>query len=136
MAAHLVRRNIRSVPWVGEEALALTGEQDPTGHDIGPRVSKSSSLPEEPDSRILRSYCGAKEFGNPGPLHIKPKAHAEEEEMSEDERKGSNCQETLPKTILFSANRDHGRREQQATKGSLPERPKGKHKCNEIAMGE
>ena len=28
--------------------------------------------------------CGAKEFGNPGPFHIKPKAHAEEEEMSED----------------------------------------------------
>ena len=29
--------------------------------------------------------CGAKEFGNPSSFHIKPKAHAEEEEMSEDE---------------------------------------------------
>ena len=29
-------------------------------------------------------YCGAKEFGNLGPFHIKPKAHVEEEEMSED----------------------------------------------------
>ena len=67
---------------------------------------------------------------------IKPKTHAEEEEMSEDELKGPNYQETLPKTILFSANRDHGRREQQATKGSLPERLKGKHKCNETAIGE
>ena len=35
---------------------------------------------------MLRGYCGAKEFGNPGPFHIKPKAHAEKEEMSEDER--------------------------------------------------
>ena len=33
--------------------------------------------------------CGAKESGNPGPLHIKPKAHVEEEEMSEDERRRS-----------------------------------------------
>ena len=39
----------------------------------------------------IQSYrsCGAKEFGNPGPFHIKPKAHVEEEEMSEDERRRS-----------------------------------------------
>ena len=49
---------------------------------------------------------------------------------------GSECQETLPRTILFSANRDHGRRKRHATKGSLPEHPKGKHRCNETAMGE
>ena len=34
-------------------------------------------------------YCGAKGFGNPGPFHIKPKAHAEEEKMSEDEQRRS-----------------------------------------------
>ena len=56
---------------------------------MGPRTSKSSSPPEESDSRILRGYCGAKEFDNPGPFHIKPKAHAKEEEMSEDERRRS-----------------------------------------------
>ena len=119
-----MHRNARSMPWVSKEALDLR------------RTSKPSSPSKEPDSRVFRGYCGAKESSNPGPSHIKPKTHAEEEEMSEDERKGLNCQETLPKTILFSANRDHGRREQQATKGSLPERPKGKHKCNEIAIGE
>ena len=54
---------------------------------MGPRTSKSSSPPEELDSRILRGYCGAKELDNPGPFHIKPKAHAKEEEMSEDERR-------------------------------------------------
>ena len=58
-----------------------------TSHDEGPRTSKPSSSSEELDSRILRGYCGAKGFGNPGPFHIKPKAHAEEEEMSEDEQK-------------------------------------------------
>ena len=71
----------------GEEALALIGEQDSTDHDIGPRTSKSSSLPEELDSRILRGYCGVKGFGDLGPFHIKPMAHVEEEEMSEDEQR-------------------------------------------------
>ena len=58
-------------------------------HNKGPRTSKSSSSSEEPDSRILRGYCGAKGFGNPDLFHIKPKVHAEEEEMSEDERRRS-----------------------------------------------
>ena len=89
MTTHLIRRNARSVSWVGKEALALIGEQDLTSHDIGPRTSKSSSLPEKPDSRILRGYCGIKGFGNPGPFHIKPMAHAEEEKMSEDEQRKS-----------------------------------------------
>ena len=31
--------------------------------------------------------CGAKEFGDPGPFHIKPKVHVEEEEMFEDEQR-------------------------------------------------
>ena len=89
MTMHLVCRNIRSVPWVGEEALAPIGKQDLTGHDIGPRTSKSSSLSEEPGSMILRVYCGAKGFRGSDPFHIKPKAHAEEEEMPEDEQRES-----------------------------------------------
>ena len=89
MIVHLVHRNARSVPWVGEKALAPIGEQDSTGHDIGPRTSKSSSLSEEPGSMILRVYCGAKGFRDSSPFHIKPKAHAEEEEMPEDEQRES-----------------------------------------------
>ena len=65
------------------------GGQDSTGRDIGPRTSKSSSSLVEPDNKILKGYCGAKGFGNPGPFHIKPKAHAKEEEMSKDERRRS-----------------------------------------------
>ena len=34
----------------------------------------------------MRGYCGAEGFGKPDPFHIKPKAHAEEEETSEDEQ--------------------------------------------------
>ena len=34
-------------------------------------------------------YCGAKGSGDFGPFDIKPKAHTEEEEVSEDERRES-----------------------------------------------
>ena len=37
----------------------------------------------------MRGYCGAEGCGNPSPFHIKLKAHAEEEEMSEDEQRRS-----------------------------------------------
>ena len=60
-----------------------------TSHDEAPRTSKPSSLFEELDSRIFRGYYEAKGFGNPDPFHIKPKAHAEKEEMSEDEQRRS-----------------------------------------------
>ena len=63
----------------------LLREQGSTSHDIDPRTSKSFSSPEEPDSRILRGYCGAKGSKDSGPFHIRPKAHAEEEESPEDE---------------------------------------------------
>ena len=86
---HLVRRNARSVPWAGENALAPIGEQDSISHDIGPRASKPSSPSEEPGNRILRGYCGAKGSKDSGPFHIKSKAHAKEKEMSKDEQRES-----------------------------------------------
>ena len=82
---HLIRRSARSVSWVDKETLAPIGKQDSTGHDVGPRMSKSSSPSEDPDSRILRGYCGAKGSGDSGSFDIKPKAHAKEEEVLEDE---------------------------------------------------
>ena len=74
----------------------LIGGRDITGQDIGPRTSKSTSSLEEPDSRILKGYCRAKGFGDSSPFHIKPMAHAEEEEMSEDEQRRSQ----LPKDVV------------------------------------
>ena len=89
ITAHLVHLNARSVPLAGEEALALAGKQHSTGHDTGPRASKSSSSPEEPNSRILRRYSGAKGSKDPDPFHIKPMAHTEEKEMSEEGQRKS-----------------------------------------------
>ena len=86
MTVHLVCWNARSVLWAGKEALMPIGEQDSTGHAIGSRASKSSSSPEELDSRILRGYCRAKGSGDPGLFHIRPMVYAEEEEMSKNEQ--------------------------------------------------
>ena len=41
------------------------------------------------------SKCGVKELSNPDPLHTEPKAHAEKEEMPEDEQGESK----LPRDI-------------------------------------
>ena len=49
-----------------------------TSYDRDLMSSKPSSPSEEPDSRILRGYYGARELGDPGPLYTEPKAHLEE----------------------------------------------------------
>ena len=115
MTVHLVRRNARSIPWVSEEALAHIREQDSTSHDIGPRISKPSSLSEESGSKILRGYCGAKGSGDSGPFHIKPKAHAKEEEMPEDEQRESR----LPR---YTAKDDPVLGRPKSRKGKAPRR--------------
>ena len=71
-----------------------------TSHDKALRISKSSSSFEEPNSRILRGYYGVKEFDNPGPPHTKPKAHVEEEEMPEDERRKPKLPRNIAKDNL------------------------------------
>ena len=58
----LVRQSAMSVPWADEETLTPIGKQDLTGHDVGPRTSKSSSPSEEPGSMILRGYYGVRKF--------------------------------------------------------------------------
>ena len=63
----------------GQRGPGTRGGQDLTSHDESLRTSKPSSPSEEPDSRVLKGYYGAKESGNPDPFHIKPKTHAKEE---------------------------------------------------------
>ena len=77
MTMHLVCRSAKSVSWVDEETLAPIGKQDLTDHDVGPRMSKSSSPSKDLDSRILKGYCRAKGSRDSIPFNIKPKAHVE-----------------------------------------------------------
>ena len=85
MTMCLVRQSARSMSWVDEETLAPIGKQDSIGHDVGLRMSKSSSPSKDLDSRILKGYCGAKRSRDSSPFNIKPKAHVEQEEVPEDE---------------------------------------------------
>ena len=68
MIMHLVRRSVRSMPQVDEGTLTPIRKQDSTGHDVGPRTSKSSSPSEEPSSMILKGYYGARRFQRLRPI--------------------------------------------------------------------
>ena len=135
MTAHLKRRNTKSVPWASEEALVLTGEQDSTGHDIGPGTSKSSSPPEEPDNRILRGYCGPKDLATPAHFISSPWPMLRRKKCLRTNKESPDCQDILPRTTLSSVNQDHGWGKRHATKGSLLEHLKGKPKCSGPAIG-
>ena len=97
-----------------------------TSHDESPRTSKPPSPSGESDSRVLRGYCGAKDSGNPGPFHIKPKAHAEEKEMFEDEQRRSE----LPGDVVednFVLGKPKSRKEKAARhQGQFPRASQGK----------
>ena len=102
------------------------GGQDLTSHDESPRTSKPSSPFEELDSRVLRGYYGAKESSNPSPFHIRPKAHTEEEEMSEDERKRSKMPGDVAEENLVLG-KTRSRKEKAARhQGQSPKASQGK----------
>ena len=56
-------------------------------------ISSPRAMPRK--KKCLRKNWGAKEFGNPGSFHIKPKCHVKEEEMFDDKRRRFK----LPKDI-------------------------------------
>ena len=113
--------------------FGIHGGQDSTGRDIGPRILKSSSPSEEPDSRILRGYCGAKGFSNLGPFHIKPKTHAEEEEISEDEQRRSKLLgDAVEDNPAFSESRS--RKEKAARPQRQPPRASQAKRTNTVGQ--
>ena len=96
---------------------------------------KPSSPSKEPNSRILRGYCGAKEVDNPAPLYTKPKTHAEKGEMAEDEQKKPKWPRNVAEDDPALGIPNPRRKEQHADKGSLLERPQEKDKYSRISMG-
>ena len=136
MTARLVCRNTKSVPWAGEEALAPM--EDRTWQTM--MKARGYQNPHlHPRSRITGFWgaiVGPKNLVTPAHFISSLRPMPKRKKCPRTNKEGSSCQETLPRTILFSATRDHGRRKRHGTKGSLPEHPKGKHKCNETVMGE
>ena len=60
-------------------------------------------------------YCGAKGFGDLGPFHIGPMAHAEEKEMSEDEQRESRL-------LGYTAKDNHVLGRLKSRRGKVPRR--------------
>ena len=85
---------------------------------------------------VIKVSVGTKILETPAHFISSPRPTPKRKKCPRTNKEGLNCQETLPRTILFSANRNHGRRKRYATKGSFPGRPNGKHRCNKTIMGE
>ena len=68
--------------------------------------------------------CGAKGSRDSSPLHIKPKAHAEEEKCPRTNKGNPDCQDILPRTTLSSADQNHKRGRRHVARGSPLEDPK------------
>ena len=74
----------------------------------------------------FKGIVGPKDLGVPAHFNIKPKAQAKEENVREWLRKAQNCWEASPRTVLSSANRCHGMKEQHTIQSNLPSHPKRK----------
>ena len=136
MTMRLVRRSTRSVSWVDEETLAPIGKQDLICHDVGPRMSKSSSPSEDPDSRILRGYCGAKGSGTPAHLISSPRPTLRRKKCPRTNEGNPDRQIVLPRTTLSSAGQNHGREERHVARGNPLENRKRDSKPYGLAIGE
>ena len=58
---------------------------------------------------FLDTNCGIKRFGDPGPFHIKPMAHAKEDGMLENKQRKFRLPEYTTEDNPCPADRDHGR---------------------------
>ena len=135
MMARLVYWSARSVPWVGEEALALTEDKTRPAVTYARGHRNPPPRPRSWTTGFWGAIVGPKNLETLTHFTLSPRPMSRRKKCLSTNEEGPNCQETLPRTILSSTNRDHGRKMQHATKGSLPECLKGKHKCNESVMG-
>ena len=78
---------------------------------------------------------GSKNLATPAHFILSLRPMPRRKKCPRTNEESPNCQETSPRTILFSANRDHRREERHAIKGSLPGHPKKKDKYSGSTMG-
>ena len=121
-ALHIPRRQERVSD--KRRGSGIDGGQDLTSHDRGPMSPKPSSPSEESDSRILRGYCGAKEFDNPGPLYTGPNTHAKEGETAEDKQRKPKWPRNVAEDDLALGIPNPKGKEQHTGKGSPQSAPR------------
>ena len=66
---------------------------------------------------------------------LSPRPTPRKKKYPRTKEESPNCQEVPPRTILFSANRDHRWEQRHAIKSNLAEHPKKKDKYSGSAMG-
>ena len=123
-APHVPKRQKRALG--RRKGPGTRGGPDLTSHDESPRTSKPSSPSGELDTRVLRGYCRAKDSGNLGPFHIKPKSHVEEEEMSENEQRRSEPPRDVGKDNFFLGKLKSRKKKVARHQGQFPRASKRK----------
>ena len=91
---------------------------------------------DHPDVKKLYIYTiGSKNLATPVYFMLSPRPTSMRKKCPRTNEESPNCLETLPRTILFSANSDPRREEWHAIEGNLTEHPKKKDKYSRTAMG-
>ena len=82
----------------------------------------------------LHRICGAKGSKDSGPFHIKPKAHAKEEEMLEDEQRESGLPGYTAEDDPILDRPKSQKEKRHVARGSPLEDPKGDSEPNGLAL--
>ena len=126
MTARLICGSARSVPWAGEEALALTEDK------TRPAVTYArghQNPPPHPRSRTAGFWgaiVGPKNLVTPAHFISSPRPMPRRKKHPRMNYESPSCQKTSLRTILSLANRNHKKEKRHALKDSLPGRPKQK----------
>ena len=78
---------------------------------------------------------GPKDLATPAHFISSPESMLRRKKCLRTNKEVPNCQETLPRTILSSANRGHGRIKRHALEDSLPGHPKQKGLTQWVSHG-
>ena len=84
---------------------------------------------------VIKVSVGTKILETPAHFISSPRPTPKRKKCPRTNKEGPNCQETSPRTILSSANRNHKKEEWHALKDSFPGRPKQKGPTQKVNHG-
>ena len=124
MKTHSVYWSARNVPWTCEKALALM--EDKTWQAMTKARGHQNPLLRlrSQTTGFWGAIMGSKNSTTPTHFIQSSRPTPRRKKCPRMNKESPNCQETSPRTILSSANRDHKKEERHAIKGSLPGYPK------------
>ena len=103
MTVHLIHQNARSMPWAGEEALALTGDKTRPAMTRAQGHQNPHLRPRSQTAGFWGAIVGPKDLAIPAHSISSPRPTSWRKKCPRTNKEGLNYEETLPRTILFSA---------------------------------